>query len=230
MRIIIVLIVFSSIFSSCLIYEIASIASTTTFIQIYETASENVKLEANRFFFEDENVIVTYNLWAKKGILDFQIYNKTTAPIYFDWKNSNFIRQGESFNYWQDVKKLSGESKFNMKYYLNERKRPSEQLPPKSTIYIKKFYLRIGEEYGWKFLSKIKNNIITHEFNKTNSPLNFRNYIAYSIDKNFDELIFIDNDFWIRKKQIMKNKTFNRNLKSEINKKNKFYDVYLSNW
>jgi hypothetical protein len=204
----------------------------TKYIQIYETDSESVNLKSNEYSFEDENIIITYDLWAERGVLGFKVYNKTNNPIYVDWKNSNFIRLGNSMNYWEDIEYTEAKYKtirygyesLSAGYYINKRDRPGEQLPPKSYINIEKFYLNNLQVYDPK--TKVKNNIIEQDFNKSNSPLHFRNYLAYSFNKGFNDLAFIDNDFWISKKQIMKQRTFDRELKRDINGKNKFYDKY----
>ena len=230
MKIIIPLIVLSSFFSSC----------STLYVQVYETDSKNVTFRSEKYSYEDENVYVTYDLWAERGILNFTIYNKTNNPIYIDWKNSNFVRLDYSFNYWQDVEKITGKSKTysaatvsgssgfgystSVGHFINKRERPSEQLPPKSYIRVDKFFLSNQKVYDPKL--KVKGDIISQDFNKNNTPLYFRNYLAYSFDKDFNDLTFIDNDFWVSRKQVMKRKTFDRELSGNINTNNKFYDQY----
>ena len=41
--------------------------------------------------FENEDVKITYSFWEENGIMGFKIYNKTSKPIYIDWKKSSMI-------------------------------------------------------------------------------------------------------------------------------------------
>lgn len=70
--------------------------------QIFHTESSSVKMEAGKYRYEDSLVRIDYNLWSSGGLLNFQIYNKTSNPIYINWKNSNFIFNGYNNEYWTD--------------------------------------------------------------------------------------------------------------------------------
>jgi len=54
-------------------------------------------------------------------------------------------------------------------------------------------------------------------FNKQNSPLNFRNYITWSLQENMTNEFFIDNSFYISSVQEMNEESYNRK-KESINK------------
>ena len=73
-------------------------------------SSENVQLRNSVFVFENDTVKVTYHFWAEDGIMNFDIYNKSNTPIYFDWKNSAFIPNDQMVSYWQDVTNTVGNS------------------------------------------------------------------------------------------------------------------------
>lgn len=70
--------------------------------QIFHTESSSVKMKEGKYRYEDSLVIIDYNLWSSGGLLSFQIYNKTSSPIYINWKNSNFIFNGYNNEYWTD--------------------------------------------------------------------------------------------------------------------------------
>ena len=80
-------------FSSCI--------NTLRTTQAFKTQSLYVKLnDNNKYRYEDSLVIIDYDFWSSGGVVNFSIYNKSDAPIYINWKNSNFIFNGYNNEYW----------------------------------------------------------------------------------------------------------------------------------
>jgi hypothetical protein len=240
------LLLFFALISSCDVY------------QVYTAQSDNVKLkDDNKFYFENDDLLINYNLWRKNGSMFFLVYNKSKKPIYLDLKSSSFIKNGEVFEYWLDVEKTTAISNSASNYneksksrVYNDRynsgtidrtygnvntttvteatkvkARPDVQIPPSSW---KQFYVYdIGQDYISQGRNTAKKSKVQElNFDKTNSPLSFRNYIGYSFDKDYKELKYIDNDFFVKKIEIMTDGDFKsqfESTKKEVINANKFY-------
>jgi len=187
--------------------------------QVYDTKSQLVKNDEKQYIFEDENIKLEYDLWGNRGTLAFNFYNKTNKPIFVDWNHSNFIKNGFSFDYYQDQTTVTtnGLSTNNTSYNrfgsnsigtyngISKivKKKPDAQVPPKSKISVYTF--NIYQEG----VPEIKNNKETTVlYNENNTPLKFRNYIGYSFEKDFKDLKYIDNDFYVNKIEFISNGDF----------------------
>jgi hypothetical protein len=91
-------IIFIFLFSSC----------TPKYYQLYKTQSVNIPNNERSYKFENDSIEINYSFWADKGIMSFSVFNKTSKPIYIDWKKSNFISNTNKFNYWDDETKTKG--------------------------------------------------------------------------------------------------------------------------
>ncbi|MDG5800787.1 hypothetical protein QA597_10490 [Marinilabiliaceae bacterium ANBcel2] len=80
-----------------------SSCATTKFYQVYEASSvDNIVLENNGMVYEDENCLITYNLWGEGGNIGFRIYNKTDKLLLLDLSNSYFILNGKANDYFRN--------------------------------------------------------------------------------------------------------------------------------
>jgi hypothetical protein len=139
------------IFSSC----------SNNFIQIFNTETTNTKLSEGFWVFETDTIKVTYEFWARKGVMSFSVYNKLDKPIYIDWKNCSFIYNSNKLNYWVDEQQSALVSYYGGYFYngplikpgytVNEGVQASASttikperitfIPPKSYYYRSQFYL-----------------------------------------------------------------------------------------
>jgi len=77
--------------------------ATTSFYQVYKAnPSENIQIKGDYLVYEDDNCIVSYNLWGAGGNIGFRIYNKTDLNIYLNLEESFFILNGVAFDYFKD--------------------------------------------------------------------------------------------------------------------------------
>ena len=84
----------SILFTSC---------ASTSYFQVYKTVpSEKVVLRDNLLVYEDENCMVSYDLWSNGGNIGFQFFNKTDNNIYLNLEESFFILNGVSYNYFKN--------------------------------------------------------------------------------------------------------------------------------
>lgn len=92
---------------SLLLIAIAAIVFTscksTIYYQVYKTAPSNEMVnKGNKIAYEDENCMVSYNLWEDGGNMGFLFTNKTEKDIYLYLEESYFILNGIAYNYYKD--------------------------------------------------------------------------------------------------------------------------------
>ena len=190
------------------------------FYQISTVYGENTDSQQQ---FENEDIVLKYNFWEDGGILSFTITNKTDKPIFIDWSHSNFIFNGYSYDYYSNETKISTLGVYSGKsingVYDSEhhsgtsiktstitRERSNAQIPPNSYVQAKVVNMDFPK-------LKMKSEIT---FEKSTTLLNIRSYLAYSKTKDMDELIYIDNEFWIESVEVL-------SRRKELPSKNKFY-------
>lgn len=208
--------------------------------QVVELKSETSTNSDNSVIFENSDLKVSYNFWSLGGQIGFTIYNKSDKPIYLDWDKTHLIYNGFSYEYWYDIESNSqvsvsksvsygaGSSSYSSQSWWGvnakktvtnvEKSRPKKilEIPSQSSIYVQKFHL-INEPYFTCDFSfdKTPKDLIDVSFEKTNSPIVFRNYITYSLDQKCDSLKVMDNSFYASKISNMDMKVFKGNNKTE---------------
>jgi len=196
----------------------------------------------DKFKSENSDLILNYNFWGFGGDLNFTITNKSDDPIFIDWEHSNFVFNGYSYDYFNNEETMSltsvgvyeGKSisgLVDLDYSIStitpgvqnnsqsmsasyssgtfSKEKKNVQIPPKSYLQAKVVNL----DFPWL---KMKDDNV--KFNKSNSPLIVRTYLGYSKTKDFEELQYIDNEFFVE--NVLETKPrVGRKLKS----KEKFY-------
>lgn len=212
------------LFSSC---------SVKTIYQVVNTKSDSIDSTYN---FENSEINCSYDFWDPKSgsPFRFKLYNKTNNPIYLDWSKSSFIINGQSFDYFQEA--TFSESKILAKSSTNifqnrqnlssnttaaqinsvqsYKQKKVQHIPAQSYI---EFKLNSGAMEMIKGCDyKINGNERFKEFNfeKTNSPYIFRNYLSYTNKENETDFKIIDNEFWVNKIYMMNESTFMGDRKS----------------
>ena len=85
--------IFSVLLTSCM---------TTSFYQVYNVStSDKLVSNDNNLIYEDENCIVSYNLWEEGGNIGFRFYNKTDKNIFLNLEESFFILNGIAYDYYK---------------------------------------------------------------------------------------------------------------------------------
>ena len=132
--------------------------------------------------------------------MTYDVYNKLGIPIYIDWKNSAFIPNDRMMSYWRDETNTeaissgsnfyyagisSSNSRYNAKAVHNER---IAVVPPKSMI----------SKNDYLILAKGQSLPKPDSFEIANSPIRFRNYLAYAMNEKFEGPVFhVDNSFYV---------------------------------
>ena len=212
--------------------------------QVLEISGDNIPnaIKDDVLISGNEDVQVSYNFWSFGGSIAFTIENKTNKPIFLDWDKCHFIIGGFSYEYWYDIEentqyaiaKSISQSGFSSSYsYYNsfwntktssittiQKSKPKRilQIPSKSSIYVKKFSILNKPYFTCDFNFKgSSQHLSSKEFTRTDSPINFRNYLTYSFDKDCDSSKVIDDGFYISKVSNMSKKLFNGESKTTKN-------------
>jgi hypothetical protein len=75
----------------------------TNFIQVCKTESDkNLIFKDGNYVYEDDNCVITYDLWDEWGNVGFKIYNKTEKNIYLDLKECFLIMNGMAYDYYKN--------------------------------------------------------------------------------------------------------------------------------
>jgi hypothetical protein len=90
-------------FLTALITVLLASCVSTTYYQVYKaTPTGKTTLKEDLLIFEDQNCVVSYNLWDEGGNVGFKFYNKTSQNIYLHLEDSFFILNGISYNYYKN--------------------------------------------------------------------------------------------------------------------------------
>lgn len=214
------------IYIPTILFSIALIVSSCSpMYQILETTSPDTKLDKDSYIYENSDVKITYDFWSDGGAISFFIFNKLDQPIYIDWDKCHLIYNEASYEYWFDSEEIKSfyssssqtnySSRGSTSTYRNNsgfasttKFRPKKiiHIPSKSGIFVSKFSISKSPYYTCDFNLKSiisKTEIKTQKFSKDESPLNFRNYITYSLKESFDASKVLDNEFYISSIQNM---------------------------
>lgn len=175
--------------------------------------------------YKDSIIEVKYFCYTRDGKLSFVINNLTDKPLFFDGKNSFILVGNNKYAYWTDVSVIKGtttgvttglSNRYNHYSYgainaveakLQER---MNMVPPKAGIVVSRYFLHDNSLYNlsgynmkkdtvtvnWKTNSTKKTVIKKVNFDRNNSPLNFRNFITLSRTEDFKVPLYYDFSFW----------------------------------
>ncbi|HOK37052.1 MAG TPA: hypothetical protein P5538_00360 [Bacteroidales bacterium] len=210
-------------FSILILAALVFACTPQNYYQLIETDTSTQNITSNYFFFENEDVIIQYNLWSNLGNGNFILHNKTNNDIFIDMKRSHFIVNDFAQTYFQNrhfnpkkigtlnqentdeeslkipgFTKLANPQQTNIEISFNEERIIC--LPPHSKKIIQGFELQqqpIRDCRLYRFPKKTE--ITSIEFDKENSPITFRNRICYSFKEDFTVSKYIEDSFYIKK-------------------------------
>ncbi|MDD2198260.1 MAG: hypothetical protein PHF99_12205 [Bacteroidales bacterium] len=221
---------------SFLIVVLSLTSCKTKYYQVTTIDSNHVDKSFN---FSDDIISLDFDFWSYGGKLDFTITNISNNPIFIDWEHSNFIFNGYSYDYYQGrktIESLGIYSENSMTNFINSNyslipysetsglsmetatvytERKVVQIPPNSYINTKPINLDFPSFCQGRHL-------INQEFNKQNSILNIRLYLAYSNDNKLDSVQYKNIEFWVANIRDVSKKNF----KNEVKRNNMFYTKY----
>lgn len=82
------------ILTSCTSYN-------SKYYQLYELESDNVKINNEKFLFENADLSITYNFWSLYGSSTITVFNKTDEDLIVDLANSHLIINDFAITYYQ---------------------------------------------------------------------------------------------------------------------------------
>ena len=183
---------------------LVSLSSCKTYQYLSLTGTNIAQDSSHQFVAENDTLFLQYNFNGHNGPVKISVYNKTSMPIYIDWKKSAIIFGDKAYSYYSPTLQLSGNTS-TVGYRYNYSNLNStggtidatitsqegiEFIPPnsmkeQSTLYLISGYLKdIPEEslpkrYLWpdrKDIPKMK----AIDYTSENSPIHLRSYLTFS--------------------------------------------------
>lgn len=203
-----------------LIAVLLTSCSSTYYYQVYRAVpSDRIVAQDDLLVFEDENCMVSYNLWSEGGSIGFRIYNKTGSNIYLNLEESFFVLNGISNDYYKNrvytnsmnsgstslrnattISPVIAASKTvvtSSGYSVSFIEEKIVCIPSKTSKIISEY--KINETLFRDcdlFKYPTKNQITPLIFSKEESPFVFSNRIAYCVGLTSD-LIRFENEFYV---------------------------------
>jgi len=213
----IIIAIYSLVFSSCSPYN----------YQLFETNSYDLTIKDNKYYYEDDNCRIIYDLWGNKGENAFIFHNKTDQIISIDKEQSFFEINGISNDYYSStnssiskgsqVQTLQSRTQTTTNNVTSKRKHQTStfgasssynksleiiekkevKVPPKSSKVLFNFNL-VQTRYKHCDLHLYPTKIDSVSFTKENTPYYYKNFITYKL-KNSNREKFISNSFYVNK-------------------------------
>lgn len=178
----------------------------------------------NSLVYENEDCRVIYNLWSEDGNMGFVFQNKTDKDLFLILPQTFFIKNGMSFDYYKNreyhktenvaVSSVDGASSNIYNPWLGlyssgakqkgasmsivVKENPKICIPPNSAKEISEYsvsgsLIRICN----KKQAYPRRKSTPMAYSKKNSPLVFKNRIAYSFDNAGKNIKYVENEFWV---------------------------------
>lgn len=176
---------------------ISAIFFSCSAVKVAKISSEKAVSTPAGYVFENDTLKITYRFWAQKGRMEYDIYNKLSTPIYVDWKTSAFIPNDKMISYWQDETNTVGTAYTDYVWVMSAttsktksvRKERIGVIPPKAMV----------TQSGYVLSTKYTLLPAKGSYDKTNSPLVFRNYVTIAGNESFNgQTSTVDNLFYIQ--------------------------------
>jgi len=185
--------------------------------QLITLRGTNVKLIDDGLVFDTDTLTLNYSFSNERGKMELTLINKLNRPLYIDWKRSAFVIGQDQFAYWQDVSdvNLSNWSSQYGRYFIGSTVgtiSKSDQVGfilPQTRIVKQQFVIipngslplqgtfNMVEEKPANSSYRTKPvNVNVYTYSAEQSPLQFRNYLMLSTDKDFKTEFVIDTKFW----------------------------------
>lgn len=194
-----------------------------TYIQEYNIHSDDVVFTNNNLAYENDDCELNYSF--DDGSMRISVINKTDKNLYLDMTKSAFIRNSESFNYYSGITLIYPSREYNVSFKKDSIKEtflyqkqvlpikhngslkeiyvadvPMICIPPKAYVTLNRFniFYNFNIQYSKELEMRPKEVSEILYFEENNSPLSFRNRIAYSVGDKATEINYIDNLFFVR--------------------------------
>ncbi len=188
-------------------------------VQLVTLSGSNTKTDLTGLVLDNDTLTLRYSFSSERGRMVVSLVNKLNRPLYVDWKRSAFIIGQDQFAYWQDVSDVSL-SNWNSQYgrysigsavgtiskadqigFVSPGTRLDKQrfvLVPRdqSGLLMSGPFTVVKEIPRWDSSRKEPIDVNVYTYSAEQSPLQFRNYLTLSTDKDFSSEFTIDTKFW----------------------------------
>lgn len=205
---------------------VAALSACTPKAQLVTLRGNNVKPAPEGLVLDTDTLTLRYNFSSERGQMRILVINKLNQPLYIDWKRSAFIIGQDKLDYWYDVADVnltgSSFSGWYSRYTIGSitgtisKEDPVTFIPPHTKIEKQQFVvfpngaLRlpgkpeiVQEKSKTNPDSKKPVPVSVFNYSLEQSPLQFRNYLTLSTDKDFKNEFHIDTKFWASDVQVM---------------------------
>lgn len=195
-------------------------------------------MDETNYVFESDSLTIRYSFWDEDGVLGFSVYNHMSQPIYIDWKRSSFIQNGEKLDYWQETTVSASSAVYsnvlrsglfgrgvNTGIVVSNGKEMKIErytfIPPRSKYIRKQFSLngeeRIEVDFDERMECEVKGrdkrvSLQSRSFSRSDTPLEFRNYIAFTRSEDDDVEFYLDHRFHVSQAVRVRTKAITRGL------------------
>lgn len=158
---------------------------------------------------QDDNISVEFDFWKNNGDGSILIFNKSDKEVFVDLGRSHLVKNDIAYTYYPAVEVESSTQlaatgmylKINLMAPTNVSSLAQLEvriicIPPKSGKIIPgpRLATKLFDDYD---LFPGKEEEITVEYTRDNSPLKFRNIVTYSFEEGFEEFDVLDAEFWV---------------------------------
>lgn len=198
---------------------VAALAACTPTAQLVTLRGDNVKPAPEGLVLENDTLALRYNFSSERGQMRISIVNKLDQPLYVDWKRSAFIIGQDKLDYWYDIANVDlTSSSFTGRYSRYSlgsitgtiaKEDAVTFIPPRTKIDKQQFVVfpngtlrlpgtpEVVQEKSKSDLARRKPIAVSvFNYSVDQSPLQFRNYLTLSTDKDFKTEFHIDTKFW----------------------------------
>ena len=205
---------------------VISLSACSPNAQLVTLRGNNVKAAAEGLVLDNDSLTLRYNFSSERGQMAMTLINKLDRPLYVDWKRSAFIIGQDKVDYWHDVASVDlSSSTYGSRFgrysigSINGTITKDDQvgfIPPNTRLDKRQFIVVpsgtlqlsgkpeiVQQKDYWRPTRKKPLLINVYNYTADQSPLQFRNYLTLSTDKDFKNEFIIDTKFWASDVRIM---------------------------
>jgi len=204
---------------------IVAMSSCSTYQYVTLSSPQVPKNDKNEFIFENDTMKLVYNFHGEGGPMNLTVYNKTSQPLYVDWKKSALIEGNQPTSLFNRNVQISGTSTTSNNY-------PRTRLTPRSSSVVNlSFDLPEGMDFippGTHINKELATLVATAEplkgtvaenskqekqvgpdgmtvikwkrasFEEGQSPLTFKSYLTFVLGQNASLEFSIQHSFYVK--------------------------------
>lgn len=195
------------------------VAACTPKAQLVTIRGDNLKAVPDQgLVMDNDTMTLRYSFSQERGQMQILLVNKLNRPLYVDWKRSAFIIDKEKLDYWYDVADINLSTSTVSSWYgrysigsingVMSKSDPVGFMPPGTQLAKQQFVVypngtirlpgqpEVVEEASKSNSRRKPVAVDIYTYKPDQSPLQFRNYLTLSTDKDFKSEFIIDTKFW----------------------------------